>query len=243
MCAFNGFFRISLLIVSICACVFCRTIQINIGLGSRGLTSNEYYTYYDGGDNYDNDDLSDAQPERISDSSRIRIKQPDSNEAIPELPLGNTFQQMKSVKGSLDDWVPKRQRYHPITTNCPDCDLEKQRKLLSEMEIRTLRLEHIKRQILNKLRLDKPPNITINRNAIPDPIAESEFMPDLEATHVEEGDKNIDEFFGRTTQVIIFGDKSEYKLILYYFILNFFLALFCLLSKFSIPVFTHASPN
>ncbi|XP_070562841.1 growth/differentiation factor 8-like [Ptychodera flava] len=88
---------------------------------------------------------------------------------------------------------------------CTDCQSAKHRKLLEEDELVRLRLKRIKQQILDKLQLTEPPNVT-ERVVLPKPLAEEES--DL---YADQYSMNIEDFYGKTTQVIIFAETDRIK--------------------------------
>ncbi|XP_019873441.1 inhibin beta chain [Aethina tumida] len=75
---------------------------------------------------------------------------------------------------------------------------------ISEKEFTALRIEYIKNQILKKLRLKEMPTSTIDD--LPIPLKEDNFLP--------QADDNLigsDDFYGKTTQAIIFPSEDEAK--------------------------------
>ena len=104
----------------------------------------------------------------------------------------------------LDDFVP--------TTDCPLCDLEKHpiKQRLTPDQLKKMRIELIKRDILKKLRLEEAPKLTNPLHEIPAPLRTGkEFYKDEPPRSDYEND---DRFYGKLKEVAIFGKKSEYSI-------------------------------
>jgi len=92
--------------------------------------------------------------------------------------------------------------------SCPSCRMQADYlKSADPDEVKRLRLEVIKQQILSKLRMSDRPNITVPRTAIPRPLAD-DSPPDVYLQPQVETNLNIDDFYGRTTQIIIFPEAG-----------------------------------
>ncbi|XP_077981394.1 growth/differentiation factor 8-like [Glandiceps talaboti] len=90
---------------------------------------------------------------------------------------------------------------------CTDCAAKKRKlSMLSEDEITRLRIKHIKQQILDKLRLSQPPNITKNKFNLPKMLTE-----DDNDYYKDSYDMNIEEYYGKTSQVIILAETDKEK--------------------------------
>ncbi|XP_074643124.1 inhibin beta A chain-like [Tubulanus polymorphus] len=91
--------------------------------------------------------------------------------------------------------------------DCPDCEMRRLQieKALSEKELRQIRIEMIKKQILQKLRLTERPNIT-RPVELPAPILDSDYDADYQATSAV-SNKDTEDFYGQTTQAIVFGNQ------------------------------------
>ena len=95
-----------------------------------------------------------------------------------------------------------------ISAPCPGCLRRRTEQQLSEEELKTLRIEYIKQQILEKLRMTEPPNVTVPRPAVlPEPLLRSEVTRGHEHQAVEQ--ENEDDFYGKTTEVIVFADEGK----------------------------------
>ncbi|XP_033098499.1 growth/differentiation factor 8-like [Anneissia japonica] len=72
---------------------------------------------------------------------------------------------------------------------------------------RKLRIEMIKQQILDKLRLDAPPNITRGRVRLPEPLAFSERSLGMQSDQPPEVQE--DDYYGKLTEAIIFAEEVD----------------------------------
>jgi len=97
---------------------------------------------------------------------------------------------------------------------CLECEHERQLSKLrathTEEEIHTLRIEQIQTQILRKLRLEAPPNVTSRpTQTIPAPLREIYEREEAMALEEPGADINMEEFYGRKTEIIVFGTRIE----------------------------------
>ncbi|NP_001161496.1 activin-like protein [Saccoglossus kowalevskii] len=92
---------------------------------------------------------------------------------------------------------------------CTECKSTMQKQLIikegGEQLLDQLRLEHIKQLILSKLRLSEPPKL--QKTSLPEPLSSGRLL--TQEDYDEEGAVNIDDFYGKTTQVIVFAEKSN----------------------------------
>ncbi|KAJ6643812.1 Inhibin beta B chain [Pseudolycoriella hygida] len=87
-----------------------------------------------------------------------------------------------------------------IPSNCPKCQNRPEIRMTEE-ELTELRIEYVKNQILKKLKLTERPQVSVS-GGLPKPVAEG-------ATFLSDSDDDSitgipDEFYGKTTQKIIF---------------------------------------
>lgn len=89
-----------------------------------------------------------------------------------------------------------------IPSNCPKCQNRPEIRMTEE-ELTELRIEYVKNQILKKLKLTERPQVSVSLSGgLPKPVAEG-------ATFLSDSDDDSitgipDEFYGKTTQKIIF---------------------------------------
>lgn len=94
-----------------------------------------------------------------------------------------------------------------IPSNCPKCQNRPEIRMTEE-ELTELRIEYVKNQILKKLKLTERPQVSVSLSGgLPKPVAEG-------ATFLSDSDEDSitgipDEFYGKTTQKIIFPQLGE----------------------------------
>ncbi|ALC39818.1 daw [Drosophila busckii] len=90
------------------------------------------------------------------------------------------------------------------TGGCPKCESHRQVEQISEEALRTLRIEFVKQQILEKLRLKESPNVAAVE--LPKPIFEGVTL----AQSTETGKhKEYDDYYARTNQKFILLQREE----------------------------------
>lgn len=113
----------------------------------------------------------------------------------------NYIQHEKSNEHHPNDHVMK------IPSNCPKCQNRPEIRMTEE-ELTELRIEYVKNQILKKLKLTERPQVSVSLSSgLPKPVAEG-------ATFLSDSDDDSitgipDEFYGKTTQKIIFPQLGE----------------------------------
>ncbi|KAH8274122.1 hypothetical protein KR044_011422 [Drosophila immigrans] len=87
---------------------------------------------------------------------------------------------------------------------CPKCESNRQVEHITEEELRRLRIEFVKQQILEKLRLKESPNVSAAE--LPRPIFEGVTL-----TQSDEASKNkdYDDYYARTNQKFILLQRGE----------------------------------
>lgn len=96
-----------------------------------------------------------------------------------------------------------------VPSNCPKCQNRPELRMTEE-ELTELRIEYVKNQILQKLKLTERPQVSVSlSNGLPKPVAEgATFLPDSD----DESITGIaDDFYGKTTQKIIFPQLGELR--------------------------------
>lgn len=86
---------------------------------------------------------------------------------------------------------------------------QQERYTVTEEELTALRIEYIKNQILKKLRLKEKP--TVSMKNLPKPVTEDEsFLPKNDDDSYP---SPLDDFYGKTTQVIVFPYKGNFNFV------------------------------
>lgn len=71
-----------------------------------------------------------------------------------------------------------------------------------------LRVEYVKQQILKKLRLSKPPEISMPLSTLPKPLINGRVL-ELRPGAPLEPEKSVDSFYGKTDQIVVFPNEGQ----------------------------------
>lgn len=141
----------------------------------------------------------------LHSDKRMRHRRKSSIEAWDEIMHHNLHlnADIPVEENALFEEPQVEKKVHP---NCPKC---KQNSVeMSEEELTKLRIEYVKKQILEKLRLTERPNPAVIKDALPAPIAEG-FT--IQADQDEDDLKSrMDDFYAKTTQKIIFLTQGKF---------------------------------
>lgn len=119
----------------------------------------------------------------------------------------------ESVSSETSNFVPHDEdddsietTTHKIAANCPNKIVCKQNSVkMSEDELTELRIEFVKNQILQKLRLtERPAKMEMDR--LPKPIADGYTIQVAEKK--DDSSRRLDDYYGKTTQKIIFLNRG-----------------------------------
>nr|ACZ60068.1 activin B [Paracentrotus lividus] len=107
----------------------------------------------------------------------------------------------------------------PQQTTCEKCKKQRDEDLLEEYDpnaLVQLRIENIKRRILDKLRMERPPQVNMSNVNVPAPLSEGNFIAEDDeqqevrhhVQHVDDENEMEDydtseDYYGKTTRVII----------------------------------------
>lgn len=85
---------------------------------------------------------------------------------------------------------------------CTGCAQNKVNVIDPDPLLTELRVEYVKQQILKKLRLSKPPEVSMPLSTLPKPLINGNVLrPDL--------DKPAENFYGKTNQVVVFPSEGN----------------------------------
>lgn len=98
---------------------------------------------------------------------------------------------------------------HSSLTNkeddCAGCAQNKVNAIDPDPLLTELRVEYVKQQILKKLRLSKPPEVSMPLSTLPKPLINGNVLrPDLE--------RPAENFYGKTNQVVVFPSEGKIKI-------------------------------
>ncbi|XP_012136369.1 activin beta chain dawdle isoform X2 [Megachile rotundata] len=91
--------------------------------------------------------------------------------------------------------------------NCVGCTQNKISLLANDPILTELRVEYVKQQILKKLRLSKPPEISISLSTLPKPLINGRVLELRPGTPLEP-EKAVDSFYGKTDQIVVFPNEE-----------------------------------
>ncbi|KAK1137609.1 hypothetical protein K0M31_002109 [Melipona bicolor] len=92
--------------------------------------------------------------------------------------------------------------------HCVECTQNKIGLLTATDPILTeLRVEYVKQQILKKLRLSKPPEISMPLSTLPKPLINGRVL-ELRPGAPLEPEKSVDSFYGKTDQIVVFPNEG-----------------------------------
>lgn len=93
--------------------------------------------------------------------------------------------------------------------NCPKCKKNNSVKM-NQDEVTKLRIDYVKNEILNKLRLMERPPIKEVQDDLPEPVQEGHTMEETIDENANSINSNVDDYFAKTTQKIIFLTQGEF---------------------------------
>ncbi|KAJ8664950.1 hypothetical protein QAD02_006612 [Eretmocerus hayati] len=73
-----------------------------------------------------------------------------------------------------------------------------------------LRVEYVKQQILRKLRLEKPPEVSISISTLPKPLINGRVL-DLKPGEPLQPPTPAESFYGKTNQIVVFPNEGRPK--------------------------------
>lgn len=88
--------------------------------------------------------------------------------------------------------------------DCAGCAQNKVNVIDLDPLLTELRVEYVKNQILKKLRLSKPPEVSMPLSTLPKPLINGNVLrPDLE--------RPAENFYGKTNQVVVFPTEGKIR--------------------------------
>lgn len=121
--------------------------------------------------------------------------------------LGQTIKSSDNSAEDNENWpIHENIQNNKKTKNCAKCQNHPELRMTEE-ELTALRIEYVKNQILQKLRLTERPQVSASN--IPKPVAEGATI--YQESTQEHTNRAPDEFYGKTTQKIIFLKLGEQR--------------------------------
>lgn len=91
--------------------------------------------------------------------------------------------------------------------DCIGCAQNKVNIIDPDPFLTELRVEYVKQQILKKLRLSKPPEVSMPLSTLPKPLINGNVL-ELRPGAPPEPEKPAEHFYGKTDQVIVFPNEG-----------------------------------
>lgn len=95
---------------------------------------------------------------------------------------------------------------------CAGCAQNKVNVIDPDPLLTELRVEYVKQQILKKLRLSKPPEVSMPLSTLPRPLIHGNVL-ELRPGAPPEPERPAENFYGKTDQVIVFPNEGKVSLI------------------------------
>ena len=95
---------------------------------------------------------------------------------------------------------------------CSGCAQNRVEDVEPDPILTELRVEYVKQQILRKLRLEKPPEISLSLSTLPKPLINGHVL-DLKPGEPLEPQIPAESFYGKTNQIVVFPNEGTATLI------------------------------
>lgn len=94
---------------------------------------------------------------------------------------------------------------------CPSCVKNRIVSDGVDQMLNEIRVEYVKQQILKKLRLSKPPDVSISISTLPKPLINGHVL-ELRPGEPLEPEKQAESFYGKTDQIVVFPNEGNCEL-------------------------------
>ena len=98
--------------------------------------------------------------------------------------------------------------FYPDDSECSGCSQNKIPVIEHDPVLTELRVEYVKQQILKKLRLSKPPEVSLSLSTLPKPLINGHVL-ELRPGEPLEPEKPAESFYGKTDQVVVFPNEGK----------------------------------
>lgn len=92
--------------------------------------------------------------------------------------------------------------------DCAGCTQNKISLLATDPILTELRVEYVKQQILKKLRLSRPPEISMPLSTLPKPLINGRVLELRPGSPLEPEKSAADSFYGKTDQIVVFPNEG-----------------------------------
>lgn len=93
------------------------------------------------------------------------------------------------------------------TIECSGCAQNRVNEVDPDPILTELRVEYVKQQILRKLRLEKPPEVSLTISTLPKPLINGHVL-DLKPGEPLEPQIPAESFYGKTNQIVVFPNEG-----------------------------------
>lgn len=152
-----------------------------------------------------NDDS--VEPQRLAVSLPFTETDSDSNELDDLLAPTLEAEYSNSLESSETQEKEQSSNHQEQSgkSDCPKCESSRRIEHISEEELTQLRIEYVKQQILEKLRLKERPNVSAV--GLPKPIKEGTTIDEEEDDSAK--NKDVDDYYARTSKKFIFLQRGK----------------------------------
>lgn len=109
-------------------------------------------------------------------------------------------------------WLSLYSPAEPSSQDGNECSGCAQNRVAAEIErdpiLTELRVEYVKQQILKKLRLEKPPEVSLSISTLPKPLINGHVL-DLKPGEPLEPQIPAESFYGKTNQIVVFPNEGD----------------------------------
>lgn len=94
------------------------------------------------------------------------------------------------------------------SSECSGCAQNRVAELEPDPILTELRVEYVKQQILRKLRLEKPPEVSLSLSTLPKPLINGHVL-ELKPGEPLEPQIPAESFYGKTNQIVVFPNEGN----------------------------------
>ncbi|CAL7937301.1 unnamed protein product [Xylocopa violacea] len=120
---------------------------------------------------------------------------------------GWNFHSRSTDSGSASPPATSSSQAPVLDEDCAGCTQNKISLLATDPILTELRVEYVKQQILKKLRLSRPPEISMPLSTLPKPLINGRVL-ELRPGSPLEPEKSADSFYGKTDQIVVFPNEG-----------------------------------
>lgn len=93
------------------------------------------------------------------------------------------------------------------TNECSGCAQNRVNEIEPDPILTELRVEYVKQQILRKLRLEKPPEVSLTISTLPKPLINGHVL-EVKPGEPLEPQIPAESFYGKTNQIVVFPNEG-----------------------------------